>query len=68
METFRICILNRKGFWVTNRKQFSSIEDINWEEVERLAKEQNGIAYGYMLVSNKKRIVLWTAENFKERS
>lgn len=74
MKTFSVCILNRKGFWITNYGQFFSIEDINWEEVEKFVKEQNGIAYGYMyghnsrnLVSNKKRTVLWTVENFKER-
>ena len=48
MKTFSVCILNRKGFWITNYGQFFSIEDINWEEVEKLVKEQNGIAYGYM--------------------
>lgn len=43
--------LNRQGHWITNYTEVGSADDLDWEEVDIMAREDHGhgksIAYGY---------------------
>lgn len=47
MKTYSVAFKNKKGIWITNWNEHTSLDDINWNEVEQFSKEREHLAYGY---------------------
>ncbi len=47
MKTYSVAIKTQKGYWVTNISKFSSLDEIDWDDVAAVCHLRSDIAFGY---------------------
>ena len=69
MKTYSVATKSKQGHWITNRNQYSSLEDINWEDVKEFISKNGRLGYGYYyghnsrnLCSSRTRTILYEKE------
>jgi len=55
MKTYSIAF-KRNNVWTTNWGEYSSLDEINWNEVDAYCKEKNYQAYGYYYGHNSRNL------------
>lgn len=56
MKTYSVAIKNTNGDWLTNWHQYSNLDNIDWNAVDKFVKDRGDLGYGYYYGHNSRNL------------